>query len=399
MSLRKSYRWLVIGGVFATSVVFSGAPLLAQEPGLGGNTDESTVAVAINGTAGCTDHNSGAWHSLVKRDANGAIVCTYGHDHGMDPHQLDSVFGPLPLGQEISYPWQTMSEIGPENGPIIKHRMYRWIGAPNLACSQGDSVDGSSKMVTAFREEMHIDSNAGATVRFHSFWGQYRLTNCDNNDTGYLQVGGVMDFANLIVGSQNQHIPLANDPPANCVLNGDARHEDLLNEGDGAGSASVWYGSNSRASKDYSQPLCDADDPRNGPAVTVQVGVAASNYGPIDPNDPSALYIYSDFGHHDGTSMSTNGLTIWIGGFAPDATGHINFTGHTDRFGHVVPEVSGQPAGPDYIPLVIRNALLGAYGANGTEPGDDLDHYPVGYDNEVPGPSGQPGYYVEVPGQ
>ena len=394
MSLSKSYRALVVCGVFVTSLVFSAVPLLAQGTGQGGNAAVTAGPETINGTPRCVDQDHTRWHPLVARNPDGSIVCTYGYDHGMDPHQLDSVFGPLPLAQEISYPWQTMSAIGPENGPDIKHRMYRWIEAPNLVCSPADSAD--TQMVTAFREELHIDSNAGAAVRFHSFWGQYRLTNCANNDTGYLQVGGVIDFGKLIVGSQNIHVPLPNDPPANCVLNNDARQENMLNDPAGAGPASVWYGANSHNSNDSSQPPCD-DYSGFGPHVGVQVGVAVSSYGPVDPNDPSALHVFPNWEDHAGTSMSTNALTIWISDFTPDATGHINFTGHTDRFGRVVAEVPGQAPGPDYIPLVIQNALPGAYGANGATPGGDLESKPVGYDNDVAGPQGQLGYYVEVP--
>lgn len=89
--------------------------------------------------------------------------------------------------------------------------------------------------------------------------------------------------------------------------------------------------------------------------------------------------------------MESDSLTIWISGFTPDASGHVNFTGHVDRIGNVVPEVADQAEGPDYIPLVIRNAKARAYGG--------LSGAPIGYDGDVRGPEGQAGYYVQTPFQ
>ena len=73
------------------------------------------------GVPACTDHDVNTWHGLVKRNADGSINCTYGHTHFDNPHDLDSVLGPLPV-PEISYPWMTTNE----NIEISKHRFYKW---------------------------------------------------------------------------------------------------------------------------------------------------------------------------------------------------------------------------------------------------------------------------------
>ena len=47
----------------------------------------------IESVAVCTNHNATMWHPLVKRDAAGAIICTYTHEHHDDPKELNDLFG------------------------------------------------------------------------------------------------------------------------------------------------------------------------------------------------------------------------------------------------------------------------------------------------------------------
>src|SRR5436305_15032630 len=86
VSRHNLYRWLLVAGVFSASTAFAQAPLLLAQ---------SARITDIDGVPLCTDHDPSVWHALIKRDASGAIVCTYGHDHGSDPHALDGVFGSL----------------------------------------------------------------------------------------------------------------------------------------------------------------------------------------------------------------------------------------------------------------------------------------------------------------
>jgi hypothetical protein len=250
-------------------------------------------------------------------------------------------------------------------------------------------------MVTAFREELHADGNLGAAVRYHSYWGQYNLTDCATGEQGSMTVGGHMDYARLTVGPNHQVVPLAGDPAPSCGLSGDSRQEGRL--GDVEQGASVWYGATNRPSAEGQSPPCD-DAYGFGPHIAVVLNVGTQNWGPVDPSDPSALHFYADRDKHHGTTVGTDALTIWIGGFPTDANGKVNFQGHVDRHGAVVPEVAGKAEGSDYIPLVIKNAKLRAYGANGPQPGKgSLQAQPIGYDGDVLGPKGEPGFYVQTP--
>jgi hypothetical protein len=345
----------------------------------------TATATTVNGVPLCTDHDPTKWHPLVKSDASGNVVCTYGHEHGMNPSTGDSVFGSLALPQQISYAWATVSATGVgENSVPNKHRMYKWLVAPSLPCALNSDPNGQSKMITAFREELHADGNLGAAIRFHSFWGEYQLTNCANGERGYLSVGGHIDYADLYAG--NTLVPLGSiDPPSSCVLNGDRRQEGLL--GSTEQSSSVWYGASEHATVAGATQPCD-DDGGLVPHVSVQVNVDTNQFGPVDPSNPTSILFYPDFPNHDQTIVSTDAQTIWISGFSTDASGHVNFNGWVDRHGRVV---SGCLAPSiDCIPLVISNALPRAYGIS--LPGRVLE-----YDGDVPGPNGENGFYVQKP--
>src|SRR5690242_6620351 len=102
----------------------------------------ASAITTINGVPLCDGqngrpaHDPTQWHPLLAYDAKGAVLCTFGHEHGMNPALVDNVFGATPLSNTISYPWATVSAAGvPENGVPDKHRVYKWIVAPSLACS------------------------------------------------------------------------------------------------------------------------------------------------------------------------------------------------------------------------------------------------------------------------
>ena len=336
-----------------------------------------------DGQSGRPAHPQTAWHPLVAYAADGkSVLCTYGHEHGMNPAAADALFGAWPAGQSISYPWATVSSSGvPENGPDIKHRVYKWLVDTSMAC------DGSNPSVTAMREEFHADGNLGAGVRFHSFAGQYRMTNCATGQSGFMFTGGHMDYAKLTAG--DNVVPLAIDPPASCPLNGDSRQEGGLGQVEQANS--VWYGSSSRPGT----PVCDyPSDNYTTPSVSIQVNVGTDGWGPVDPTNPSAIQFYQDRGNHHGTGVSTDAITIYVSNFPLDARGLAQFKGHTDRHGNVVAEVAGKPEGMDYIPLILKDVYqVAPYTVYGGPPSP----FGFGYDGDVPGPNGEPGYYVQDP--
>src|SRR5215469_2089617 len=123
---------------------------------------------SVNGVPLCA-HDPTVWHPLVLRNADGSVQCTYGHEHGENPADFDASFGhsvSVPGGQQISYPWFTVSSSGiAENSVDIKHRVYKWMGFSQSSCANGNDQE-----VTALRLEAHNDGNLGATARFHSYW-------------------------------------------------------------------------------------------------------------------------------------------------------------------------------------------------------------------------------------
>ena len=72
-------------------------PLVAAAPG------QTINGVPMcDGQNGRPAHDPTQWHPLVARDASGNVICTYGHEHGMDPSSVDSVLGPLARAHERS---------------------------------------------------------------------------------------------------------------------------------------------------------------------------------------------------------------------------------------------------------------------------------------------------------
>jgi hypothetical protein len=365
--------------VFALSTASVGVPFVVAD-----NAPFSPFKVVgiplCDGQQGRPAHDPTKWHPLVARGASGQVICTYGHEHGMQPSGGDAVFGPLrvPGGQEISYPWATQSAGVTENGPDIKHRSYKWEVATNLPCDQGQEV-------TAFRGEFHNDGNLGAAIRFHSFWLEAQLTECNSHERGYISIGGHMDYGQLHTGDQT--VSEGGDPTPSCILNGDLRQEGLV--GGREQSNSVWYGANNRSTAPGSTTRCD-DDPGLAPHIYVNVNVGTNSWGPVDPNDPSALHFYDDQARHNGTQTGTDALGFRIDPSLADSTGRINFQGFVTRSGVV--RSACAPLGQDCIPVTIRNARPGPYSSG-------LDQHPVVYNGDVPGPHNYRSYYVQTPNQ
>jgi hypothetical protein len=292
----------------------------------------------IEGVPVCTDHDPTKWHGLVKRNASGTISCTYGHEHKDDPRVLDEMFGSLEYG-EISYPWQTSSSLGLEND--AKHRVYDWMVAKDQPCKP---AFGAKFSFDNMRAEVHADGNAGATVRFHSFFVQARA--CDPADPtwrGTISTGGHMDYGILVVstaGGPGQYVPLPGDPSS------EGNHSrGKGNRGHGSPqtprSDFTWYGTH---------------------GIMNVLGIRKEDWGPVDPSDPKKLLFYG--GGQNGSWIEPLHL------FALDITprldkldgkedGYATYDGFTDRYGSIVPSCS--PVGPDCVPLKLVNMKVGSY--------------------------------------
>ncbi|MFN0071038.1 MAG: carboxypeptidase-like regulatory domain-containing protein [Chloroflexota bacterium] len=285
---------------------------------------------AVTGIPDCL-HDPTLWHGVVERNADNSIACAYGHEHHDDPRVLDSVFGPLSYG-EISYPWQTHSQLGPEN--VAKHRVYVWSTMVNQPCVPANVPLG----VTNARLQAHADGNRGAAVRYHSFFLQ--AEGCDPANPGWrgtLSVGGHMDYGvlTLLMPSGSEvHVPMPGDP---TPPGADRRIHGSTDRGR---PDATWYGNHG----------------------IVGVGLRGEDWGPVDPNDPTRLLFYGNTRNgswQEPFHLLTIKIAAQLDPLDGAMDGYVTFNGFTDRYGTIVSTCS--PIGADCIPLTVNNMKVGSY--------------------------------------
>jgi hypothetical protein len=347
----------------------------------------ASVVPACDGKDGRPAHDLTKWHSLVVRKSNGSILCSYGHEHGADPSVLDDVFGELGdhIGQEISYPWRTVKENSDATLAVKtvsrrqidggKHRFYKWevITAQELT-DAGRLPCASSFASLSFdniRMEVHADGNAGATIRFHSFYVEAET--CDPKNPSYhgiVKIGGQFDYGrlrgleNTPRGPEDTLIPLPGvDPPNTYVNNGSRTHGTSSGSCQGCSGAArddfTWYGAN--ASREFqTSPV----------QIGVSDGIREQDWGPVNPNNPGGpVQFYSpgwlgEPNHDHGWASQVDILGIGIprGSILPGARsragGTYDWNGHVDRHGNVV--TCGR-VGVDCIPVTLANVKPGSY--------------------------------------
>jgi Ni,Fe-hydrogenase III small subunit len=286
-------------------------------------------------------HDPTRWHALVERNPNNSILCTYGHEHGSDPHVLDSLFGTLPAsatGQEIAFAWLTgpkenstdpssLSHQPFDNRPVIngKHTFFKWetLTPSKLAHAGINGCPPNPNELYGFdniRLEVHADANAGADIRFHSFFVQAQ--ECSTTDPTYhgqFSIGGWFDYGFLNGthwGDKDVRVPLlVIDPctPGDVLQNGATCQYHNSRRTHGASSPGpanstdpnailpgtirndfTWYGSNGDP---------DLIGQWSGPAISVSDGIREDDWGPVDPNNPSGPVLFYPGGstteHHN----------------------------------------------------------------------------------------------------
>jgi hypothetical protein len=158
-------RSTVAGAVLISTILsvglLSAATAAQQDPDSGSTSADRNSSdagtpplqnVFTEGVPVCADPGATMWHNLVRRNADGSIACTYGHEHGDDPHQLDRTFGPMGgwwnhgQEQDLSYPWETMNE------NETKHSSYKIIvrGSDAQPLQPWYTI-GSKNYIKAFR--------------------------------------------------------------------------------------------------------------------------------------------------------------------------------------------------------------------------------------------------------
>jgi hypothetical protein len=346
------------------------------------STPSPTATVAVittNGVPVCADPGATMWHNLVRRNADGSIACTYGHEHGDDPHQLDRTFGPMGgwwnhgQEQDLSYPWETMNE------NETKHSSYKIIvrGSDAQPLQPWYTI-GSKNYIKAFRGEYHLDGAKGFVMsEYHSFDFEAQICSSDGN-CGIARFGGVQDLGERLLthddGTFTCVFPNPNIP-ANQGLCGTGG-KTLLGPRSMAGGPDdsrrdeTWYSANNK----YHQT--------GAPSIDLDFGVILNSvWSPIHVNSPMDVmstdpairgdypphYRTSVGGYipqnvddwHHGTSIEVSALGMSPGGFSI-INGRINANGFTDRYGNVVQGCTAM--GPDCVPFQLTNVPAGPVG-------------------------------------
>lgn len=163
------------------------------------------------GAPECGSHTSTVYHGLW----NAQLGCHYSHEHKMEyPVWATELFGDYTqytTGQEISYPWQTVSAHGLEND--VKHEGYSRHAQDlrNYPCSP--NLNNAYGVNAYFVETHNLAVAMEYTGRVHSFFGMAQLCSpTDPNYTGRIIAGGWQDFGQLVSSYQGVVVPKPNTP-------------------------------------------------------------------------------------------------------------------------------------------------------------------------------------------
>ncbi len=290
-------------------------------------------------------HDKNVWHGLVNHEWG----CHYDHEHKDNPHAVNDIFGPVSvaIGQEISYPWQTVGAHGAENEH--KHGGYGWLVRRDMPCLE----NGTGGCITDFRAQYHaIMAPAGATTRVHSFWMEARACRTDNpTQCGILRTGGWLDYGVLLV--DGVHVPLPVDPPGGPfpAEHRPARLHCVENSHTCGASHGIWY------SEQY--------NPETGEpgAVLPQLAIATDDaWSKINPWNPSEFVPFCENGQcrFNNSVMEAHLLSFYLPlQLDTDEDGIINLNAFTDQWGKIAPDCVA--AGPACIPIQVQNLPLGHY--------------------------------------
>lgn len=317
----------------------------------------------IEGVPLCGDHNAVQWHPLVKRDANNAITCTYGHEHHDNPASVNDIFGApgawypsVPSGQapatdSISYPWMTHNAADvPEN--VVKHEGYKWTVRRDYPCIPA----GSTGCVLAYRAEVHSRGDVSdQTTRFHSFMLE-ALVQDSNGHQAIVRHGGHIDSGQLLLLADNgggQLCPgIPQDPPGQVCGKAPARESSSVNV------PSPHTAHDTNLINWYTNHGITTVSPRLEP------------WGPIDYTNPLAQILSgaaasrnNSRGRAESLAVSLTQLPLGMVG----ANGLITFSGYTNRAGAIVQGCT--VPGMDCVALKIEGAARQNYWWNANQPG------------------------------
>jgi hypothetical protein len=306
----------------------------------------------------CTNHDPKQWHPLVERDADGAIRCSYGHEHKDDPRVLDELFGALPWGT-LEYPWPAP---GAPAGSTEEHRTFEWSVLTDQPCPP--SSLGNLRLQTH-------NGHGGALMRFHSYFLQAET--CDPAGArGQITVGGWADFGQLVIegpsGAQRVSLPSDTWGPlslGNELLRRLHGHPDGGRRGD-----MTWYGANGTL--------------RTGPTIAVSLGIRRQDWGPYDPARPTDTSLRYGPSFNGSWHEPAHLVDLYVpedldgGVFDQDGRrdGYVSYSGATDRYGNIL-AVACSPIGVDCVPLRLERVRVGHYQLRADQRGVGIREYDV----------------------
>lgn len=197
-------------------------------PESGSKPGEPGSDLPPTGTPKCPDsaHNDRIWHNLY----NEQLGCHYDHEHKMNPHDFDDVFGTdfyTWTGGELSYPWQTFAGANANFESYVpdtctenscKHEGNKWLGYKNR--TSDEQIKGALLLgvhaITDARVHYHqIGGEIGALTRFHSVWLEAKACyfgEVSDETCGIYRGGGWLDFGRLNYPKRGDYQPLPGDP-------------------------------------------------------------------------------------------------------------------------------------------------------------------------------------------
>ncbi len=360
----------------------------------------SAALTMINGVPVCTDHDPTIWHPLVKKDAQGNIICTYGHHHGDDPMLVDDIFGTVGTwwgapGHAIGYPWLTSPA---EN--TQKHNLFKNIVRKNLTPAMSQDVNGvrgQGNYVKAFRAWTHLlgsggdipgyPAKDGFQAQVHSFAVEAQICSLDNN-CGIIKIGGYQDIGYGVLLFPNQTgegscvIPNAG-MPGDCSTQTAIAGPRHIHGAVGSGRYDfTWYADTSPSyrKKTTANTLGNID---------VNFGTIGKAWAQVDPTDYNKTpFINPDTFTDNWVSQEILGFNFnssFLSKVQAVSNGRVNFKGFTDNWGNVYQTIAAcqADASPVCVPLEITNIPVGfeiyrdSYYqfATGTNPTKDHDEY------------------------
>lgn len=336
-------------------------------------------------------HDSRAWHGIYNPDY-GDNGCHFDHEHKMNPHDLDHVFGTEIYdwaGGELSYPWQTYHGAydsfeayipGTATENTGKHEGYAWLHYSDR--TDQEHVKGAlllgSHVITDARVQYHqIGGEKGALTRFHSVWLEARACfNGEVNDNGVVndtcgtyQGGAWLDLGRLNHPKRGDYAPLPGDP-VDAFSATAAEKEPYRIHAEGKGSLDSWQSERNR----YNYL---ASDPNGDYRLSVGYGIHfpdspgetnPDNFGKMDAKphfwclDEETGKFTCDFNssqaaffrtwveipkHLDGSEYDLDG----------EQNGYFSFNGYTNRYGDIANNCT--EVGLDCIPAVADHFPIG----------------------------------------